>query len=342
MHLVAVGGSDAGISAALRARELDPTAQVSVVVADAFPNFSICAIPYYVSGDVADWRNLAHRSVADLEDSGMRLRLERTARRIDVHARQLLIVDDAGVEDLVAYDAVVIGTGATPIRPPIDGLVGDNPLGPAEGVHLLHSMGDTSAVMGTLEQAAPRRAVIVGPGYIGLEMAEAFVARGLQVTQIEQLPEALPTVDADLGQLARAELVDHGVEVLTNTTVTKISRHDNAAGDCCGSRRPPPTAPRCRVTRASFWSAWGSAPTPHSRRRPAQPSAPGAPSPSIGKCGPTWPTCSPPVTARSPTTASSATPTSRSARPPTNRAGSPARTPSEVTAATPAASEPKS
>ena len=74
MHLVAVGGSDAGISAALRARELDSTTEVTVVVADAYPNFSICGIPYYVSGEVAHWRNLAHRTLADLEAAGMRLR----------------------------------------------------------------------------------------------------------------------------------------------------------------------------------------------------------------------------------------------------------------------------
>ena len=91
MHLVMIGGSDAGISAALRARELDPGAEVSVVVADAFPNFSICGIPYYVSGEVTHWRNLAHRTSADLEATGMRLRLDTTARRIDVAGRKLLV-----------------------------------------------------------------------------------------------------------------------------------------------------------------------------------------------------------------------------------------------------------
>jgi NADPH-dependent 2,4-dienoyl-CoA reductase/sulfur reductase-like enzyme len=64
----------------LRARELDPAAEVTVVVADAYPNFSICGIPYYVSGEVAHWRNLAHRTIADLEAAGMRLRLDTTAR----------------------------------------------------------------------------------------------------------------------------------------------------------------------------------------------------------------------------------------------------------------------
>jgi hypothetical protein len=74
MHLVMIGGSDAGISAALRARELDSASDVTVVVADAYPNFSICGIPYYVSGEVAHWRNLAHRTTADLEATGMLLR----------------------------------------------------------------------------------------------------------------------------------------------------------------------------------------------------------------------------------------------------------------------------
>jgi NADPH-dependent 2,4-dienoyl-CoA reductase/sulfur reductase-like enzyme len=70
-HLIAVGGSDAGISAALRARELAPGNYVTVIVADAFPNYSICGIPYYVSGEVMHWTNLAHRTLADLHATGM-------------------------------------------------------------------------------------------------------------------------------------------------------------------------------------------------------------------------------------------------------------------------------
>ena len=72
-HIVAIGGSNAGISAALRIRELDPTTNVTVVVADAYPNFSICGIPYYVSGEVTHWTHLAHRTAADLAATGMRV-----------------------------------------------------------------------------------------------------------------------------------------------------------------------------------------------------------------------------------------------------------------------------
>ncbi len=224
MHLVMIGGSDAGISAALRARELDPAAEVTVVLEDAYPNFSICGIPYYLSGEVTHWRNLAHRSLADLEAAGMRLRLDTTARRIDVPGRKLLLTSAGGGEELLGYDKLIVGTGAVPVRPPIRGLAGPGALGPEDGVHLLHSMGDTFTVMRTLEQAAPASAVIVGAGYIGLEMADALAVRGLRVTQMEQLPEVLPTVDPDLGALVHAELAAHAVEVLTGTTVQAISK----------------------------------------------------------------------------------------------------------------------
>ena len=224
MHLVMIGGSDAGISAALRAHELDPGADVTVILEDAYPNFSICGIPYYLSGEVAEWRNLAHRTVADLEAAGMRLRPDTTAQRIDVPGRKLLVTATGGGEELLSYDKLIVGTGAVPVRPPISGLAGLDAQGPADGVHLLHSMGDTFAVMHTLEQAAPASAVIVGAGYIGLEMADALTVRGLRVTQMEQLPEVLPTVDPQLGALVHAELAAHGVEVLTRTTVQAISK----------------------------------------------------------------------------------------------------------------------
>ena len=224
MHLVAIGGSDAGISAALRARELDPATEVTVVVADAYPNFSICGIPYYVSGEVTHWRNLAHRTLDDLKATGMQVRLDTRATAIDVARRKLTVVDESGAEDQLSYDQLVVGTGALSARPPIEGLVGDGALGPADGVHLLHSMGDTFELMRTLEDTSPDRAVIVGAGYLGLEMAGGLRARGLSVTQFEQLPEVLPTVDASLGALVNATLTSQGIDVRTSTTVHRVGR----------------------------------------------------------------------------------------------------------------------
>ncbi len=229
MHLVAIGGSDAGISAALRARELDPTTEVTVVVADAYPNFSICGIPYYVSGEVTHWQNLAHRTLDDLKATGMQVRLNTMATKIEVAGRRLHVLDDSGVEDQIAYDKLVVGTGAISARPPIEGLVGPEALGPGDGVHLLHSMGDTFELVRTIEESEPANAMIVGAGYIGLEMAEGLRARGLEVTQFEQLPEVLPTVDPSLGALVNAELTAHGVDVRTSTTVKQISAAPNGS-----------------------------------------------------------------------------------------------------------------
>ena len=195
------------------------------------PNFSICGIPYYVSGEVTHWRNLAHRTLDDLKATGMQVRLNTLATKIDVSGRKLHVIDEAGVEDQITYDQLVVGTGAISARPPIEGLVGPDALGPTDGVHLLHSMGDTFELVCTIEESEPASAAIVGAGYIGLEMAEGLRARGLEVTQFEQLPEVLPTVDPSLGALVNAELTAHGVDVRTNTAVKRISRsREGSAG----------------------------------------------------------------------------------------------------------------
>jgi NADPH-dependent 2,4-dienoyl-CoA reductase/sulfur reductase-like enzyme len=158
MRLLVIGGSDAGIAAALRARELDPSVEATVVVADVFPNFSICGLPYYLSGDVGDWRDLAHRTTAELEQAGLRLLLDHTARAIDPADKQITVTSQHGQRQL-SYDRLVIGTGAVPVRPPIDGL--DLP-----GVHVLHTMGNTFALHQALAAGA-QSAVIVGVAISG-------------------------------------------------------------------------------------------------------------------------------------------------------------------------------
>jgi NADPH-dependent 2,4-dienoyl-CoA reductase/sulfur reductase-like enzyme len=190
-----------------------------VVVADAFPNFSICGLPYYLSGDVADWRSLAHRTTAELEQAGIRLLLDHTAQAIDPGDKHVTVARERDGERELGYDRLVVATGAVPVRPAIDGP-------DLDGVHvLLHTMGDTFALHHALA-AAPRSTVIVGGGYIGLEMAEAFTARGLAVTLVEQAPAVMPTVDPELGGLLGKELSRHGVQVVNDVTVKAIRRQD--------------------------------------------------------------------------------------------------------------------
>jgi NADPH-dependent 2,4-dienoyl-CoA reductase/sulfur reductase-like enzyme len=231
--LVVVGGSDAGISAGMRAHEVDPGVEPLVLVADAYPNFSICGLPFYLSGETPDWRDLAHRDRADLEAAGLQLRLEHTAVDVDAERHVLTVDDPGGRQRTVAYGQLIIGTGAMPVRPPIEGL--DLP-----GVHTLHTMDHVFAVHDDITSAVSGCVVVVGAGYIGLELADAFVHRGLDVTVVEMLDQVLATVDAELADDLRSELELHGVTVATGVTVTAIEQAGAALRVCTndGAARP--------------------------------------------------------------------------------------------------------
>lgn len=219
MRLLVIGGSDAGISAGLAAREHDPSAEVTLLVADAYPNFSICGIPYHLSGDVPDWHRLAHRTRTDLEAAGLNLLLNHRVTAIDPAAHTVT----AGTTTH-GYDKLIIGTGALPALPPINGL---DQLGWTDGVHVLHSMGDMFDVQNSILQRQARTAVIIGAGYIGLEMAEALTTRGLQVTVLEQLDQVMPTIDPELARHLEHHLTQRGVTVHTGTKAQAI-RTDGA------------------------------------------------------------------------------------------------------------------
>jgi NADPH-dependent 2,4-dienoyl-CoA reductase/sulfur reductase-like enzyme len=151
----------------------------------------------------------------------MRLRLDTLATGIDVDGQKLTVRDASGTESTIAYDELMVGTGAGPSTAGIQGV---DQLGPDEGVHLLHSMGDTFALERYLDERQPETAIIVGAGYVGLEMAEALTVRGLRVTQLQRGPEVLSTLDPELGALVHDELTRHGVDVVTGTRVERVSR----------------------------------------------------------------------------------------------------------------------
>jgi hypothetical protein len=150
-----IGGSDAGISAALRARELDREVQLTLVVADRYPNFSICGIPCFLSGEVASSDDLAHRKAADIEAHGIRLLLEHEATGIDPERHSVEVRRPGGETDALFYDRLLLGTGAVSVRPPLPGI--DLP-----GVFPLRWMGDTLALDDFLRTRGPRSAPTPG------------------------------------------------------------------------------------------------------------------------------------------------------------------------------------
>jgi NADPH-dependent 2,4-dienoyl-CoA reductase/sulfur reductase-like enzyme len=217
VKVVIIGGSDAGIAAAMRAREVLPSCEVVVVVADKYPNFSICGLPYFLSGEVPDWRDLAHRTVADIEAAGVRLMLGHTARFIDTKRKTVSVSIKSGKTLDVEYDRLVLATGALPILPSIPGM-------DLDGVFPLRFMDDSFALQSFLTKRAPTSAAIIGGGYIGLEMAESLTRRGVAVTVIERGRTVLKTLSSGLGDIVQEELMRHGVKVVNNVTVSSMER----------------------------------------------------------------------------------------------------------------------
>ena len=222
--LLMIGGSDAGISAALRAKELDPECEATVMLEDEFPNYSICGLPFYLSKEVPDYHQLAHRTHTDITNAGISLLLNHRAIAIENHT---VIAEHQGKNISLPYDKLVIATGAQAKRPHIEGL--DLP-----GVFQLHTMNDSFVMEQYIKEHAPRTALIVGAGYIGLEMADALTLRGLSATLVEHGPSVLRTVDASLGALIHDELVRHGIIVKTGIAVQQITQ-DNAMLRVSGS-----------------------------------------------------------------------------------------------------------
>lgn len=230
-NVLIIGGSDAGISAALRIRELSPKTHVTVMLADDYPNFSICGLPFYLSGEVPDWRNLAHRTKDDLLREGIHLLANHRATAIDSAEQTVMAIAPQGTEVNISYDKLIIGTGAVSRHPPIDGL--DLP-----GVYFLRWMGDSFRVHQHLTQQNPKSAIIIGGGYIGLEMADALTRRGLQVTLVQR--STVLKIHQSFGERVADELKRHGIAVETGSV-----------------ERIEPAGKQLRVTGTSGFSAIG-------------------------------------------------------------------------------------
>ena len=217
LNLLIIGGSDAGISAALRAKELIPATKVTIILADEYPNFSICGIPFYISKEVQHWKNLAHRTAKDIEDLGIELRVNERVVEIDPILKKVTVLSKDGGTSHYNYDKLVIGTGAKSIIPPIQGL-------DQKGVFTLRWIGEMKSIDQFIERNKVKTALVVGGGYIGLEMADALTLRGIKVHLVEYAPTILTTVDQELGKVVQRKLEDQGIQITTQTLIETIEK----------------------------------------------------------------------------------------------------------------------
>jgi NADPH-dependent 2,4-dienoyl-CoA reductase/sulfur reductase-like enzyme len=223
MQVVVIGGSDAAVSAALRMRDLVPPVEPTLVLADDYPNYSVCGLPFYLSGEVKDWRTLAHRTDFD----GIRLLRKHRVESIDPSSQTVAVVDGTGGRRSLGYDRLLIATGAVPRT---SGLTGAE----LRGVFPLHTMDHGFAIDQHIREHGSRTAVIVGSGYIGLEMADALTRRGVRVTLLGRSSTPLPSVDPELGTRVGEELEAHGVTVLNSEMALGVEVSGKALAVCGG------------------------------------------------------------------------------------------------------------
>ncbi|MEZ5117593.1 MAG: FAD-dependent oxidoreductase [Candidatus Nanopelagicales bacterium] len=218
-RLVVIGADAAGMSAASQARRRrrDPD-DLDIVAIERQPwtSYSACGIPYWVAGQVAGPDALIARTPEQHRANGIDLRTGQEAVAIDVDRGRVRVRDRVeGSEYDLDYDDLVIATGAVPVRPPVPGI-------DAPGVYGVQTIDDGLALLDALAES-PQRAVVVGAGYIGIEMAEAMCDRGLTVTVVDMADEPMSTLDPDMGRLVRKAIEGMGVTVASGHPVREIA-----------------------------------------------------------------------------------------------------------------------
>ncbi|WP_409238258.1 FAD-dependent oxidoreductase [Streptomyces sp. PA5.6] len=222
-RLVVIGGDAAGMSAASQARRLKGPDELEIVAFERghFTSYSACGIPYWVGGDVGERDDLIARTPEEHRERAIDLRMRTEVVRIDVAGRRVLARDLAeGEEYWTAYDKLVIATGARPLRPALPGIDAPN-------VHGVQTLDDGQALLDTLAGTRGRRAVVIGAGYIGVEMAEALVNRGYEVTVVNRGKEPMSTLDPDMGCLVHDAMTGMGIGMVNGAEVTAILTGDD-------------------------------------------------------------------------------------------------------------------
>jgi NADPH-dependent 2,4-dienoyl-CoA reductase/sulfur reductase-like enzyme len=217
-RLVVVGGDAAGMSAASQAkRRAGDRLEVVALERGNHASYSACGIPYWVAGDVHTDAELVARTPQEHRRRGIDLRMRHEVETIDTERGEVTVRD---LEDktsyVVGYDKLVVATGATPVRPDLSGV-------DARGIVGVQTLDDGGRLLELLRRDRSQRAVVVGAGYIGIEMAEALLRHGLRVTVVDRASEPMTTLDPDMGALVRAALEGMGIDVRTEVAVERFA-----------------------------------------------------------------------------------------------------------------------
>ena len=232
-RLVVVGGDAAGMTAASRVKRLrGDDVEVVVLEQGSYTSYSACGIPYWVAGDVDGADRLVARTPEKHRSNGIDVRLHTRAVALDLDRRQVAVEDGQPV----GFDRLLVATGAVPLRPGLPGLDAPNVVG-------VQTLDDGARALELLQAREPRsrEAVVVGAGYIGIEMAEALVRRGYAVTVVDRAPQPMTTLDPELGRLVAHAMEGVGIALACGVSVEEVET--DADGNATGVRAGGTTYP---------------------------------------------------------------------------------------------------
>ncbi|MFW7432189.1 FAD-dependent oxidoreductase [Vagococcus carniphilus] len=213
MRTVIIGGVAGGMSAATRLRRLDEQMEIIILEKGPYVSFANCGLPYYVSGEISQREDLLVQTPEKLKARfNLDVRPYSEATEIDGKEKTVTVQDANGVYEL-SYDKLILSPGAKPFIPPFEGI------DEAKNIFTLRNVPDVDKIMTSLEKDKPKKAVVIGAGFIGLEMAENLAKVGIEVTIIEMAPHVLPTVDYEMAAFITNELQANGLKVLTGKSV---------------------------------------------------------------------------------------------------------------------------
>lgn len=206
-RLVIIGGVAGGATAAARARRLSESARIVVLERGPYVSFANCGLPYHIGGEIAERGKLLLQTPKGLKARyGLDVRVRHEALSIDRTKKEVVVRDlESDRTYRESYDILILSTGAAPIRPPLPGI--DHPR-----IFTLRSVPDTDAIKKAVDDSA-RTAVVVGGGFIGLEMAENLRRRGLSVHLVEMLDQVMPPLDREMATALHQTLALHGVQL---------------------------------------------------------------------------------------------------------------------------------
>jgi NADPH-dependent 2,4-dienoyl-CoA reductase/sulfur reductase-like enzyme len=211
-RLTVIGGCAAGMSAASKARRLNPDLEIVVYERTGFVSYGSCGLPYYVSGLIDDHNTLVVRTPAQFAKRDIQVHLHHEVTEVDTENRRVRVTNllkngGATRGRYESYDKLLVATGGRPIMLP------DLSLGDLDGVFVMRAVEDGVATRDFIQRQRPRHAVTIGAGYIGLEMAESFHQLGLETTVIGRPPQVLKRFDADMAQIVQDELESKGIRL---------------------------------------------------------------------------------------------------------------------------------